>query len=139
VLTPQLAERLKADAKRRGHGLSTEIRLRLEQTYYDQRGEPLDPPTNDLNDKINWLASNLARRFGTKWHQHPYVLAAFRAGVEFFLAQSQPEGDENTPPDTVGFFGHKHPKDPPAAFFGRADAEFIIMSKNAQLMTRAVK
>jgi hypothetical protein len=129
VVLPQgLAERLKADARSRGHGLSTEIRLRLEQTYYDQRGDALDPKTDDLTDSINWLASNLARSFGTKWHQHPYVLAAFRAGVELFLAQHQPEGDENTPPDTAGLFVQKHPKDPPAVV-GRADAQFIIMSK----------
>jgi len=134
VLTPHLAERLKADARSRGHGLSTEIRLRLEQTYYDQRGDPLDPKTDDLTDSINWLATNLARSFGTKWHQHPYVLAAFRAGVELFLAQQQPEGDKDAPPNTPGLFPEtlvQYRKDPPDVV-GRTQAQFIIASKMSE-------
>jgi hypothetical protein len=48
--------------------------------------------------------------------------------VELFLAQQQPEGDENTPPDTPGLFGNQHGKDPPGVV-GRAQAQFIIASK----------
>ena len=86
-----------------------------------------------MTDSINWLASNLARSFGTKWHQHPYVLAAFRAGVELFLAQQQPEGDKNAPPDTPGLFGDlvEYRKDPPDVV-GRTQAQFIIASKMSE-------
>ena len=56
---------------------------------YDQEGLPSDPETADLVVTIKRLADNLARDLGAKWHQHRYVLAAFKAGVALFLARCQ--------------------------------------------------
>jgi hypothetical protein len=103
VLPQDLLNRLKEDAAASGHGLSTEIRQRL-QVGYPARGlvEPADPETNELLNKMDELSANLARSYGKKWHQHPYVLKAFKAGVDKLVAQYHPEGDEKVPPNIKG-------------------------------------
>jgi hypothetical protein len=93
-------------------GISTEIRRRLQLTY-DQEGLPSDPPTSNLVEAIKKLADNLADDLGKKWHEHPYALAAFKAGVATFLAQYQPEGDAT--------------KRPVAIFPGRSAAAFASL------------
>lgn len=126
VLPRYLHERLKNDAEALRRGVSTEIRERLmgTQVIHDF-GPPRDPETGDLVDSINVLADNLADDLGKKWHQHPYALAAFKAGVATFLAQYQPEGDESARPDTqvAG-----EPDDPPD-IVGRTHARLILNSK----------
>jgi hypothetical protein len=140
ALPRDLLERLKKDAEASDRGLSTEIRYRLNQSY-DQEG-PSDPQTTDLVAAIKRLADNLASGLGMKWHQHRYVLAAFKTGVALFLAQCQPEGDESTPPDTVSVFGEFKPRDagephdPPDAV-GRTHARFIMASQSAVAAQRA--
>ncbi len=134
ALPRDLLERLRKDAEASDRGLSGEIRRRLQLTY-DQEGLPSDPQTTDLVTAIKRLADNLAG-LGTKWHQHRYVLAAFKAGVALFLAQCQPEGDESTPPDTVSVFGELKPRDvsephDPADAVGRTHARFIMASEAA--------
>jgi len=106
-----------------GRGLSTEIRRRLQLTY-DQEGLPSDPQTTDLVRSIKNLADNLAGDLGKKWHEHPYTLAAFKAGVATFLAQYQPDGDASRRPDTrvVG-----EPDDPPDVV-GRTHARLILVA-----------
>jgi len=99
VLPQELLERLKKDAELSDRGLSTEIRQRLQLTY-DLQSLPRDPETTDLVDDIKALADNLARDLGVTWHQHPYALKAFKAGVAAFLHQYRPKGDENRRPDT---------------------------------------
>src|SRR6516225_8650854 len=100
VLPRELLERLKSDAEKLDHGLSTEIRQRLQLTY-DWAGLPKeDVETDDLIASIKSLAVNLAGDLGKKWHEHAYALAAFKAGVEAFLAQYKPKGDERARPDT---------------------------------------
>src|SRR5450830_1269628 len=111
VLPGDLLERLRADAKASDKGLSTEIRERLKLTYV-LGGERIDPETDDLLATIALLARNLARDRGKKWHQHPYALAAFKAGVAEVLSRYQlgegghPDtafsGDPNDPPEVVG-------------------------------------
>jgi hypothetical protein len=119
VLPRDMLERLKRDAKASDRGLSTEIRRRL--LTYDLEGLLSDPETADLLDSIKALARNLAGDLGKKWHQHPYALAAFKAGVVALLAQCQPEGDASVRPDTriVG-----EPNDP-ADVVGRIHARLI--------------
>ena len=138
VMLPQdLLDRLRRDAEVADQGVSAEIRRRLQLTY-DQEGPPSDPETADLVAAIQRLADNLEHDLVKKWHEHRYVLAAFKAGVELFLARCQPEGDENIPPDTqrswltgeliprdVG-----EPHDPPDAV-GRTHARFIMASQSA--------
>jgi hypothetical protein len=120
VLPRELIDRLKRDAGATGRGLSTEIRQRLQLTY-DQERVPRDAKTSGLVGSIQMLADNLAGDLGTKWHQHRYALAAFKAGVMELLAPYQPDGDENKRPDTrlVG-----EPNDPPEVV-GRIHARLI--------------
>ena len=123
VLPRELLERLKRDAEASDRGLSTEIRQRL-QAIYDLEDLPHDPETGDLVQSIKNLADNLAGDLGKKWHEHPYALAAFKAGVAAFLAQFHPEGDASERPDTrvVG-----EPGDAPEAV-GRTHARLILIA-----------
>lgn len=122
VLPKDLLGRLKKDAAASGKGLSTEIRERLKLTYV-LGGERLDPETDDLLAGISLLARNLARDLGEKWHQHPYALAAFKAGVAAFLSRYQLEDREEMRPDTR-FSGE--PNDPPEVV-GRTHARLIAI------------
>jgi len=122
----EIASGKKPDTETRkpsGRGLSTEIRRRLQLTY-DQEGLPSDPPTSDLVEAVKNLADNLAGDLGKKWHEHPYTLAAFKAGVATFLAQYQPDGDASRRPDTrvVGA------PDDPADAVGRTHARLILVA-----------
>src|SRR6266487_833304 len=118
VLPKELLERLRRDAEESGLGLSAKIRELLlqkgsspgELALVEVSGQPIDPETNQLLHAIRELSESLARDMGTKWHQHPYALAAFKAGVEAFLAQHQSEGDASVRPDTR-VVGEAH--DPP--------------------------
>jgi hypothetical protein len=120
VLPRDLLERMRRDAEAADRGLSTEIRQRLQLTF-DLEGLPRDPETTELVDSIKSLADNLAGDLGKKWYQHPYALAAFKAGVAEFLAQYRPAGKESVRPDTrvVG-----EPTDPPDVV-GRIHARLI--------------
>jgi hypothetical protein len=125
VLPRDLLERLKRDAKAEGRGLSTEIR-RVLQLILDLKGVVLrDEVTADMLDSIKLLADNLAGDLGVYWHEHPYALAAFKAGVAAFLAQYQLPGDASARPDTrvVG-----EPNDPPDVV-GRTHARAIWIAK----------
>jgi hypothetical protein len=120
VLPRDLLDQLRTDAEARGHGLSTEIRQRLLRYDVDRLIER-DQETTAFVEAIKLLSDNLARDLGKRWHQHPYALAAFRAGVAALLAQYRPEGDESVRPDTR-FSGD--PNDPPD-LVGRMHARFI--------------
>jgi len=98
VLPADLISKLKADAEAEGRGLSAEIRLQLGATYLMQLSRR-DPETGNLLHAIKHLSDFLARDLGKRWHQHPYVMAAFKAGVADLLARYQPGGDERVPPD----------------------------------------
>jgi len=98
VLPADLLSRLKADAEAEGRGLSAEIRARLGETYLMQLSRG-DPDTGNLLNAIKHLSDFLARDLGKRWHQHPYAMAAFKAGVADLLARYHPEGDERVPPD----------------------------------------
>lgn len=108
-----------------GPGSATEIRDRL-QTGYLLRARPDDPETSALLAAIRHLADFLARDLGKKWHEHPYALAAFKAGVASFLARYHPEGDERVRPDTriAG-----EPDDPPDVV-GRTHARHIGIARH---------
>jgi hypothetical protein len=97
VLPADLISKLRADAEAEGRGLSAEIRQRLGATYQLLRG---DPETGNLLNAIKHLAYFLARDLGKEWHQHPYAMAAFKAGVADLLSRYQPEGDERVRPET---------------------------------------
>jgi hypothetical protein len=99
VLPPDLIDQLKADAKTNGQGMSAEIRDRLRVTYLMQ-GSRGDRMTNTLLNAIKHLSDINARDLGKRWHQHPYAMAAFKAGVADLLARYQPQGDESLRPDT---------------------------------------
>jgi hypothetical protein len=99
VLPSDLIARLKADAEASGQGLSAEIRARLGLTYLMQ-GPRNDPETSNLLHAIRHLSDFLARDLGKKWHEHPYAMAAFKAGVADLLARYLPEGDAKVRPDT---------------------------------------
>ena len=102
-------------------GLSAEIRRRLQLTY-DLEGPQTDTETDDLVRSIKKLAENLAGDLGKKWHEHPYVFEAFKAGLAALLAQHEPDGDATARPDTqvVG-----EPEDR-ADTVGRTHARFIM-------------
>jgi hypothetical protein len=97
VLPADLISKLKADGEAEGRGLSAEIRERLGAlTQLPRR----DPETGKLLNAIRYLSDFLARDLGNRWHEHPYAMAAFKAGVADLLARYQPEGDERVRPDT---------------------------------------
>jgi hypothetical protein len=99
VLPPDLIAQLKTDAKKSGQGMSAEIRERLRATYLMELSRG-DPETGNLLNAIKHLSDFLARDLGKRWHQHPYAMAAFKAGVAALLARYQPKGDETLRPDT---------------------------------------
>jgi hypothetical protein len=112
VLPRHLLEQLRKDAAASNKGLSTEIRQIL-KVHYMLQALPKEFETRNLLDAIWRLAEFLAKDLGKKWHEDPYVLAAFKAGVASFLVRYHPEGDEkvrpgasagepNDPPDVVG-------------------------------------
>ncbi len=117
VLPPDLIAQLKTDAKKSGQGMSAEIRERLRVTYLMELSRG-DPETGNLLNAIKHLSDFLARDLGKRWHQHPYAMAAFKAGVAALLARYQPEGDETLRPDT------KLVGDPPDVV-GRTHARLI--------------
>jgi hypothetical protein len=125
VLPRALLNRLKADAESFGQGLSTVIRRRLQLTY--DLEELRDPETNRLIDAVTMLADNLAGDLGRKWYQHPYALAAFKAGVAALLAEHRPKGNEGIRPDTrvVGN------SDDPAEVVGRTHARLIQIARGS--------
>jgi hypothetical protein len=116
VLPPELVARLKADAEASDQGLSAEIRHRLQSTYLSQ-GSPHDLETNRFLAAVRKLADTLARDLGTRWYEHSYALAAFKAGVAALLSRYLLEGDENVRPDGEG-------NDPPEVV-GRTYARLI--------------
>jgi len=108
VLPKELLEQLRTNAEAAEHGLSTEIRERL----YFAHSLQVDPVTRDLIRLIKNLADGLAEDLGKKWSEHPYALAAFKAGVTEYLAQYHPKGDASVRPDNRVF---GEPDDPPEA------------------------
>ena len=100
VLPADLISWLKESGKANGLGLSAEIRARLATTYLMLQGTRSDPETYALIHAIRHLSDFLARDLGKRWHEHPYAMAAFKAGVADLLARFQPEGDERVRPDT---------------------------------------
>jgi hypothetical protein len=119
VLPQELLEQLKRDAEADQRGLSAEIRHRLRLTYLMESRD--DRETTNLLTAIRHLSDISARDLGKRWHEHPYAMAAFKAGVAAFLARYQPEGDESVRPDTKGV---GEPADPPDVV-GRTHARLI--------------
>jgi hypothetical protein len=120
VLPRDLLEKLRTDAAAANRGLSAEIRQRLQLGYLVPR-EPYDHETSQLLAAIKLLSESLARDLGAKWHEHTYALAAFKAGVEAFLARYYLAGDEDRRPDAQDA---DEPDDPPDVV-GRTHARLI--------------
>lgn len=127
VLPRELLDEVKAEASRNRHSVSAEIRTCLQLSYF-LKATPYDPKTTGLLRCIQHLADKLASDLGMKWSEHPYALAAFKAGVAAFLAQYQPEGDANARPDTQ--VGGEH-DDPPEAI-GRTHARLILSARGSE-------
>jgi hypothetical protein len=117
VLPADLISKLKADAEASDQGLSAEIRQRLHSTFLSQGRE-----TNRFLVAVRKLADMLARDLGTEWYEHPYTLAAFKAGVVALLSRYLLEGDENTRPDGGG--------DDPPEVVGRTYARLVEIEDN---------
>jgi hypothetical protein len=129
VLPQGLLDDLRRDAAAHNCGVSTEIRTQLE--LYDrarQRERSGDVETKTLLNAIEQLARFIAHDMGTEWYQHPYALAAFRAGVEALLARYHPDGDERMRPDT---HDASKPDDPPE-IVGRTHARRIQIERHDQ-------
>ena len=118
LLPSDLLVRLKKDA--RGHGLSAEIRKRL-QTSYHQEGH--DPRTGELVACIEDLAKSLARDLGVQWYSTEFAREAFKAGVAIFLAENAPGGSSETSYDG-------HPDDAPPVIVGRTHARLIWIARH---------
>jgi hypothetical protein len=101
VLPPELIARLREDAEASGRGLSAEIRERLQSTYLLQ-ATPDDAQTKNFLAALQKLADVVARGLGSRWYDHSYALAAFKAGVIEFLSRYLPAGDEKIHPDGEG-------------------------------------
>lgn len=142
VLPPDLIARLKADAKKSRQGMSAEIRQKL-QLHYIMEIPLADTETSNLLHAITHLSDLLARDLGKRWHEHPYGMAAFKAGVAALLARYQPQGDESLRPDTqvvgdppdvvgrtyarlIGIAGHETEDDyDPTNFNDEADPDVV--------------
>ena len=87
-----------------------------------------DQATNDLVEAIKLLADNLKGDLNNRWHEHPYALAVFKAGVAVFLSQYEPEGEASIRPGTrvVG------QPDDPAEVVGRTHARIIILARRGE-------
>jgi hypothetical protein len=120
VLPTDLIARLKADAEVNGQGMSAEIRDRLLATYLWQ-GSPIDRETKNFLAAVRKLGDMVARDQGTRWYEHSYALAAFKAGVLEFLSRYLLDGDESVRPDSKSTGG---PDDPPDVV-GRTYARLI--------------
>ena len=120
VLPADLIARLKADAEAKGHGMSAEIRERLRVTYLMELSRG-DPETGNLLHAIKHLSDVLERDLGKRWHQHPYAMAAFKAGLMEFLGRYQPEGEGSKHPGAAKSGG----ADDPADVVGRTHARLI--------------
>jgi hypothetical protein len=102
-LDPPMIERLRNGA----HGLSDEIRDRLERTYkYDE----VDPVTRELAEGLINIAALLRFDFGAEWHVSPQAYEAFAAAMRERLAgyEPPPGATLDAPPEILG------PGDPPA-------------------------
>jgi len=127
VLSRGMLDDLRRDAEAHNHGVSAEIRQQLE--LYDrarQRRASVDVETEQLLRAIKLLSEFLAGDTGAKWYEHPYALAAFKAGVEALLARYHPDGDERIRPDT---HGAGKPDDPPE-IVGRTHARRIQIERH---------
>ena len=126
MLPIDLIEQLKRDSEAAGHGLSTEIRDRLRGTYAVQSSP--DAKTDGLVNAIRYLSEKIEHDVHRKWHEHPYALAAFTAGVREFLGRHALAGDANKRPDAVP----EAPEDPPDVV-GRTLARlFEISDENSE-------
>jgi hypothetical protein len=119
VLPRDMLEELRRDAAEHNQGVSAEIRLVLRANQLLKWGR-IDFETGGLTEAIKLLAQFLARDLGKEWHEHPYVLAAFKAGVASFLMRYHPQGDENARPGWIA----GEPNDPPDVV-GRTHARRI--------------
>jgi hypothetical protein len=117
VLPRELLERLKEAAQKSDHGLSTEIRQRLQASY--ERAP--DARTRDLAECIKDLADSLARDIGVQWYQHEPVLQAFQAGITELLDRAT-KGETQ---DDFDILIGGHPDDQPVDIIGRTHARFI--------------
>ena len=126
VLLPgDLIMRLKKDAI--GHGLSAEIRRRLQTSYDRQEGH--DPRTSELVQCIVELASSLARDLGVQWYSTEFAREAFKAGVAEFLGENEADGPSEAP-----YSGH--PDDAPPVVIGRTHARLIWIARRGIVETR---
>ena len=121
ALPRDMIDRLKSDAIASRHSLSAEIRQQLQLNYLLET-DPEDLETRSLLSAIKHLSEFLARDLGTKWHQHPYALAAFKGGLAALLGRYQPEGDERVRPGAMP----GDPDDPPDVV-GRTHARRIVI------------
>jgi hypothetical protein len=124
VLPPELLERLRQDGEVAGHGLSGEIRLRLQTTYLFDAHKHHDRKTASLLSAIRHLSEMVERNVRKKWHEHAYAHAAFRAGVLDFLTRQKPPGEANKRPDAA----LEEPDDDPPEAVGRTLARVIVIS-----------
>jgi hypothetical protein len=85
-LDPAVIDRLRASE----HGLSDEIRERLERTFkYDQ----VDPITRELVEGIINIAALLRLDFETEWHAWPPPFEAFMEAIKQRAAEYAPPLD----------------------------------------------
>jgi hypothetical protein len=99
VLPADLISRLKTDAEANERGMSAEIRSRLLLTYLWQ-GSPVDRETKNILAAVRKLGDMIVRDQGTRWYEHPYALASFKAGVAELLSRYLPAGDVSVRPDS---------------------------------------
>jgi hypothetical protein len=124
VLPPDLLERLRKDGDAAGHGLSGEVRTRLQITYLLADLKHEDLMTGGLLHAIRHLAGKIERDVKKKWHEHAYAHAAFRAGVLDFLARQKPPGEANKRPDAAS----QAPDNDPPEVVGRTLARLFAIS-----------
>ena len=89
-LEPEMLERLRNSP----HGLSNEIRERIERTF---REDALDPVTRELRDIVVQLADLLAIDYFGGWQSSPEAHHAFAAGLTKILADYKPPAEVGTP------------------------------------------
>lgn len=105
-LEPEILARLRAGE----HGLSDEIRDRLQRTFTE---DALDPATREVRELVVAIAKLIEIDYGRPWHQSPRGHQAFMTALAAVLAQYEPERlsgppvasdlmEPDVPPESLG-------------------------------------
>ena len=98
-VTPRTRAELERAAKRKGHSLSQEIEIRLDDLLR-KGGAEIPAHIKALAQVVTLLAKNVERTTGLRWRDDAFTGDALRQGIDFLLGHFTPvlEGQPALPP-----------------------------------------